>query len=534
MRLAPGCDVSFRVPPAPLSLREEICLLGLWRHISPEEADNPSPARGWLTKCNPQHSPERAYIQYQELGDAEIRELFSFTRAWSREHCDSAAIKKALCQMPPARLEKWFWRDCKGFTRHGSWMMIGNTSRSMSLKWKVRRLVRLSSQMLTLGILTTMETSQRVAPNPVIVECSGLGGGDLNLEQPWHVCIKTNKHKPQVYGPSLALVEETVKLSDKATVHFTGLGLTKSLQEFMVLHYYATDSAASWYALLQDWFPQVRWALPGQLRYLGSADLPHCAYRALSSAHSTSLLDWTNERIGHGRMRIVSLLRSPPHDVNVLVRGFSAGSFVGLWRLQATHARGVLGAIACPPKLLEMVPHELTWLHYRADQLCMWKPLEGHALARRTVVSGDWKLLNHFGSQEHNYCHWLDNIPPCGSHHAWKVMLLSPAMANPQKRDASALRLLSWLSFSFDDLTSALLGKHMKQLATEAESSSAILRIVQESKIGTTWRNLAEIRLGLIDQITVSNLTQPSAVVTQLTLQNVFDPALLPQACPFS
>ena len=140
----------------------------------------------------------------------------------------------------------------------------------------------------------------------------------------------------------------------------------------------------------------------------------------------------------------------------------------------------------------------------------MWKPLEGHAPARRTVyVSGDWKLL-HFGSQG------LDKIPACGSYHAWKVMLLSPAMANPQKRDASALRLLSWLSFSLDDLTSALLGKLMKQLATEEESSSAILRIVQESKIGTTWHNSAEIRLGLIDQITVSNLTQPSTVVTQL------------------
>ena len=85
-------------------------------------------------------------------------------------------------------------------------------------------------------------TRQRVAPNPVIVECSGLGGGDLNLEQPWHVCIKTNKHKQQVYGPSLALGEESVKLSDHSTVHVAALGLTKSLQEFLVLHYYATDS----------------------------------------------------------------------------------------------------------------------------------------------------------------------------------------------------------------------------------------------------------------------------------------------------
>ena len=34
VRLAPGCDVSFRVSPAPLTLREEICLMGRWRHVS--------------------------------------------------------------------------------------------------------------------------------------------------------------------------------------------------------------------------------------------------------------------------------------------------------------------------------------------------------------------------------------------------------------------------------------------------------------------------------------------------------------------
>ena len=95
-------------------------------------------------------------------------------------------------------------------------------------------------------------------------------------------------------------------------------------------------------------------------------------------------------------------------------------------------------------------------------------------------------------------------------------MLYNPDMANPQKRDASALRLLSWLSFSLDKQTSALLAKLMKQLATEEESSPAILRIVQESDIGATWGSLAEIRTGLIDQITVSNLAQPNDVVTQL------------------
>ena len=100
-------------------------------------------------------------------------------------------------------------------------------------------------------------TNRRIAPDPVIIECSGLGGGDLNLAQSWHVCVKTNKHNQLVYGPSLVTVEESVRLPDQSMIHLTGLGLTKSLQEFLVLRYYATDSASSWHSLLQEWFPHV-------------------------------------------------------------------------------------------------------------------------------------------------------------------------------------------------------------------------------------------------------------------------------------
>ena len=98
----------------------------------------------------------------------------------------------------------------------------------------------------------------------------------------------------------------------------------------------------------------------------------------------------------------------------------------------------------------------------------------------------------------------------------WRVMLDNPDMANPQKRDAFALRLLSWLSFSLDKHTSALLAKLMKQLATEEENNPAILRTVQESRIGATWNSLAETRAGLMDQITVSNLAQSNDTISQL------------------
>ncbi len=164
-------------------------------------------------------------------------------------------------------------------------------------------------------------TNRRVAPDPVIIECSGLGGGDLNLAQPWHVCVKTNKHNQLVYGPSLALVEESVRLSDQSTIHHTGLGLTKSLQEFLVLQCYATDSASSWYSLLQEWFPQ-----PGQLRYQVKE-----IYYSVHIAPSHRRLPhpcWTGPMnlllsliMGEGRKRIVSLLEAmdthigpPPAD----------------------------------------------------------------------------------------------------------------------------------------------------------------------------------------------------------------------------
>ena len=287
----------------------------------------------------------------------------------------------------------------------------------------------------------------------------------------------------------------------------------------------------SWFDLRQEWFPQVRWASPGQIRHLAKHIYGriHVAPSHRRAPHPC----WTGPMnlllsliLGHGRRQIVSLI-GPPPQVNVLVRGFSAGSFVGLtvlhplWRWQALLAQGILGGIACPPALLEGIPHErmqqVVLLHYKADQLCMWRPVEGHALAGRTVyVYGDWKHLNHFGSQEHNYCHWLENIPPPGVYPLWRVMLDNPDMANPQKRDASALRLLSWLSFSLDKHTSALLAKLMKQLTTEEENNPAILRTVQESGIGATWNSLVDIRSGLIDQITRNNIAQSNDTVSQL------------------
>ena len=132
------------------------------------------------------------------------------------------------------------------------------------------------------------------------------------------------------------------------------------------------------------------------------------------------------------------------------------------------------------------------------------------------VCRGDWRLVNHLGGQEHNYSHWLDNVPGVGQRQLWKLLLTYPEMANPHKRDASALRPLSWLSFSLDKRNSTLLAKLMKQLTTMEATNPALMQTVSESEVGVAWNNLMQVRTGLIDQFSISNLSLPSEAVTEL------------------
>ena len=93
VRLAPGCDLSFKVAPAPLTISEEVYLMGLWRHLTPAEAAHLLPARDWLARCNPNLSPDQAYFQYQEISEEDRWALFKFANAWSASHRDHSAIK---------------------------------------------------------------------------------------------------------------------------------------------------------------------------------------------------------------------------------------------------------------------------------------------------------------------------------------------------------------------------------------------------------------------------------------------------------
>ena len=79
----------------------------------------------------------------------------------------------------------------------------------------------------------------------LFVECTGLGGAELGSPTPWDLLIRTGRHHEEVYGPSLARLE-LAGLANETLVQYVGLGLTKASHQFLMLHYFATDSAKVW------------------------------------------------------------------------------------------------------------------------------------------------------------------------------------------------------------------------------------------------------------------------------------------------
>ena len=69
------------------------------------------------------------------------------------------------------------------------------------------------------------------------------------------ICVRSDRHGQNIYGPSLATVEATVHYSQRRPRYIVALGLTKAMHEFLTLHYFAIDSAAGWDELLLKRLP---------------------------------------------------------------------------------------------------------------------------------------------------------------------------------------------------------------------------------------------------------------------------------------
>ena len=99
-------------------------------------------------------------------------------------------------------------------------------------------------------------------PDVLHIEATGLGGRDLGYPERWDLSIRSGPEGQHVYGPSLANVETITVEGDGSggttTKHVSALGLTKATNEFLVLHYFAIDSAEAWDGILRVLLPKVR------------------------------------------------------------------------------------------------------------------------------------------------------------------------------------------------------------------------------------------------------------------------------------
>ena len=180
--------------------------------------------------------------------------------------------------------------------------------------------------------------------------------------------------------------------------------------------------------------------------------------------------------------------------------------------------------------------------------MCVWKP--GHRQlellqVRYTYVSTEGPAYkDHFGAKEHSYSHWLSLDLPAGWWDLARLLFLHPNAASSVKRDATPLRLVSWLSFRLEPAVEALIEDTMLYFSTtEKVSETDLLALgTKHLDMGAPLESAEALRDHLIELVSVRNLRhRPEALfalfrqfLQRLTLPRLchFFDLVLPQLTP--
>ena len=368
-------------------------------------------------------------------------------------------------------------------------------------------------------------------PEVVHLEATGLGGKDIGLPGKWDISIRTDPEGQNVYGPSLATVEDVVvepcSSGGMSTKHVTSLGLSKATHEFLTLHYFALDSAEWWVRILGELLPNAQFpdAVVRRTVAYKMFAVVHIAPSHRRPPHpvwddSFSLI--ADLLFGNGMDRYFGAMQGPDFSREVNVRGFSAGSFSGLaflhilWSIPRVTTKGYLGAIACPPSLLDIsrakANDQLHLIHYESDRLCSWKPglsqLQDSCTSYTYITNEIASYKGHFGPSEHDYSHWLALNLPHGRIALRILLFIRPEAASKAKRDATPLRLISWLSYKLNPELELFIEQAMEHLSTWKESEGGTVLRMGKNAIqqGEAISTEMELRDRLIDLVSVGNL----------------------------
>ena len=302
---------------------------------------------------------------------------------------------------------------------------------------------------------------------------------------------------------------------------------------FLTLHYFALDSAEWWEQILGELLPNAQFPAAVIRRTF--------AYQMFMAAHiapshrrpphpvwEDSLCLIADLLFGNGMDRYVGAMQGPDSPLEVNVRGFSAGSYSGLaflhilWSIPRVTTKGCLGAIACPPSLLSMSRAKkedlLHLIHFESDSLCSWKP--GPQQIRDCCTSFTYitneiaSYKGHFGPDEHDYSHWMALNLPHGSYTLRVLLFIRPEAASKARRDATPLRLISWLNYKLNPELEQFIEQAMEHLSTWKETEGGNVLTMGKDAIPQ-----GELRDRLIDLVSVGNLKHKPEALFTLFLQ---------------
>ena len=167
------------------------------------------------------------------------------------------------------------------------------------------------------------------------LEATGLGGSDLSFPDKAEITVRTDRHKQNIYGPSMTTVEPVADCHIFGKTAITALGISKAAHEFLVLHYFATDSIIYWNSFLHEVMPllQLPDAAVRRAEVVDMLQRTHVAPSHRRMPHHTwkdSISLVMDLLFGYGKRRYFSMARVWQRTSRVAIRGFSAGSYVGL------------------------------------------------------------------------------------------------------------------------------------------------------------------------------------------------------------
>ena len=332
------------------------------------------------------------------------------------------------------------------------------------------------------------------------------------------------------------IVIEPCESGGTSAKHVTSLGMSKATHEFLTLHYFALDSAEWWEQILGELLPNAQFPAAVIRRTIAyqmfmAAHIAPSHRRPPHPAWEDSLCLIADLLFGNGMDRYVGAMQRADSPLEVNVRGFSAGSYSGLaflhilWSIPRVTTKGCLGAIACPPSLLNMSrakrEDRLHLIHFESDSLCSWKPspqqIRSCCTSFTYITNEIASYKGHFGPDEHDYSHWMALELPHGSYALRVLLFIRPEAASKARRDATPLRLISWLSYKLNPELEQFIEKAMEHLSTWTETEGGKVLTMGKEAIpqGETINSEVELRDQLIDLISVGNLKhKPKALFT--------------------